>query len=88
MNKYMCIGRLGFDPDIISGGCRLKLAVDTFNGKEVKVVWLRVLVFGASGNNVLAHKKKGDRVLIEGRLDYTTGEKPELIVITDNVTFL
>lgn len=63
-------------------------SVDTFNGKENKAVWLKVLVFGASGNNVLQHKKKGDRILVEGRIDYTNTETPELVIITDNVTFL
>jgi len=86
MNKYMCIGRLGFDPDPIQGGCRIKLAVDTFDGKANKAVWITVLVFGASGSNVLNHKNKGDRILVDGRIDRNV--KNELIIVSDNITFL
>jgi len=86
MNKYLCIGRLGFDPDPITGGCKVKLAVDSFDGKVKKPVWITALIFGPSGQNVLSHKTKGDRVLIDGRLDKNA--QGELVVVSDNVEFL
>lgn len=86
MNKYICIGRIGYPPDEITGGCKITLAVDTFDGREKKAIWLKVLIFGASGQNVLKHKNKGDRILIEGRLDRNIND--ELIIVSDNVEFL
>ena len=86
MNKYICIGRLGFDPDPIQGGCKVRLAVDTFGGKTKKVVWITALIFGNSGSNVLSYKSKGDKILLEGRIDRNA--KDELVVVSDNVDFL
>lgn len=82
LNKVFLIGRLGNDPDGFDGGCRLRLAIDSGN----KVNWVRVLVFNSESETCLKHKKKGDRILIEGRLEESKNN--ELIVISNRITFL
>lgn len=86
MNKFIGLGLLGEDPEQINKGCKFSLATEFWNGKEKKTVWLKVFVFGKSGENCLHHLTKGRRVLVEGRVDIT--KMGNTVIITDDVTFL
>ena len=81
-HKISMIGRVGRDPEIktVKGGLHLSsfsLAIDIHGKtKDQKVtVWLKITVFDTVADFVREHVKKGDLVLVEGRLspDPATG---------------
>lgn len=88
LNKVMLIGNLGAEPEIRSttGGTRvatLSLATSRqWNSKEgerqEKTEWHRVVLWNnrSTGLADLAEKymKKGDRIYVEGRIEYRTWE--------------
>ena len=88
MNKVMLIGNLGAEPEVRSttGGTRvatLSLATSRqWNSKEgerqEKTEWHRVVLWNnrSTGLADLAEKymKKGDRIYVEGRIEYRTWE--------------
>jgi single-stranded DNA-binding protein len=86
MNKFICIGYLGSDPEVITNGCKLSLCIKTWDGKKDKNIWVKTFVFGTSASNCLSHLIKGRKVAIEGRLDYTVNGNT--VIVTDNVQFL
>ena len=91
LNKVMLIGNLGADPEVRStaGGTRvatLSLATsrqwnNQSGEREEKTEWHRVVLWNnrASGLADLAEKymKKGDRIYVEGRIEYRTWEDRE-----------
>lgn len=91
LNKVMLIGNLGADPEVRStnNGSRvanLSLATSRQwtgqNGeKQEKTEWHRVICWNNKGSQLadLAEKymKKGDKVYIEGRIEYRTWEDRE-----------
>ena len=91
LNKVMLIGNLGADPEVRSttGGARvatLSLATSrqwTGQGgeKQEKTEWHRVVCWNNKGAQLadLAEKymKKGDRIYVEGRVEYRTWEDRE-----------
>ena len=89
LNKVQLIGNLGADPEVRStnNGSRvatLSLATSrqwTGNGgeKQEKTDWHRVICWNNKGGSGLAdvcekYLKKGDKVYIEGRIEYRTWE--------------
>ena len=88
LNKVMLIGNLGADPEVRStnNGSRvatLSLATSrqwTAQGgeKQEKTEWHRVVLWNNKGGQLadLAEKymKKGDRIYVEGRIEYRTWE--------------
>lgn len=86
MNKFIGIGYLGSDPEVLESGCKLSLATEVWDGTKNRTIWLKVFVFGQSGKNCAEHLTKGRRILVEGRVDWT--KKGNSVIITDNVTFL
>lgn len=84
LNKIILIGRLGNQPDIINGGCKLRLAI---NGTNKGAIWVSVYVFGRESDSCLTYKKKGDKVLIEGKFALSTATD-KVIIIADIVTFM
>lgn len=86
LNKFIGIGYLGADPEPLNIGVKLSLATEVFDGRQKKTIWLKVFVFGKSAENCINHKKKGDRIAVEGRVDVSKTGKT--IIITDDVTFL
>ncbi len=84
LNKVMLIGNLGNDPEVRSttGGSRVatfSLATSrTWNNqggeKQEKTEWHRCVVWNAKGSGladvVEKYCKKGDRIYVEGRIDY------------------
>jgi single-strand DNA-binding protein len=91
LNKVMLIGNLGADPEVRSttNGSRvatLSLATSrqwTGQGgeKQEKTEWHRVICWNNKGAQLadLAEKymKKGDRIYVEGRIEYRTWEDRE-----------
>lgn len=86
MNKFIGIGCLGGNPEPLTGGCKFSIATEIFDGTQKRVIWIKVLAFGKSGENCFNYLEKGRKVAVEGRIDTThTGVT---CVISDDVTFL
>ena len=91
LNKAMLIGNLGADPEVRTtnnGGKVANLSLATSrqwtaqNGeKQEKTEWHRVICWNNKGFQLadLAEKymKKGDRIYVEGRIEYRTWEDRE-----------
>ncbi len=84
LNKVMLIGNVGSDPEIraTSSGNRVaKLSVatnrqwkDGSGRRQVKTEWHRLTVFGRLVDIVEQWVKKGDRLYVEGRIEYSESE--------------
>ena len=91
LNKVMLIGNLGADPEVRStntGSRVATLSVATSRqwtgqsgDKQEKTEWHRVICWNNKGSGLadIAEKflKKGDKVYIEGRIEYRTWEDRE-----------
>ncbi|HVM42061.1 MAG TPA: single-stranded DNA-binding protein [Gemmatimonadales bacterium] len=91
LNKVMLIGNLGADPEVrsTSNGARvatLSLATsrqwNTQAGeKQEKTEWHRCVVWNSRGSGLVdvveKYLKKGDRVYVEGRIEYRTWQDKE-----------
>ena len=85
LNKVMLIGNVGTDPEIRStqSGTRvakLSLATnrtwkDGSGQQKEKTEWHRLTIFGKLVDVVEQYVKKGDRLYVEGRIEYSTTEK-------------
>jgi single-strand DNA-binding protein len=98
MNQVQLVGRLGADPELRSGVCKLRLAtnerVKTDNGWESRPEWHSIVCFGHQAENVEKFCSKGSQVAILGRLSTSEWEDKEgnkrktTEVIARNVEFL
>ncbi len=91
LNKVMLIGNLGADPEVRStnnGGRVATLSLATgrqWTGpggeKQEKTEWHRVVCWNNKGSQLAdvaeRYLKKGDRVYVEGRVEYRTWEDRE-----------
>jgi single-strand DNA-binding protein len=92
LNKVMLIGNLGADPEVRStpnGGRVATISLATsrqWNNqageRQEKTEWHRVVLWNTKGGGQLAdiaerYLKKGDRVYVEGRIEYRTWEDRE-----------
>ena len=91
LNKVMLIGNLGADPEVrsTSGGTRVAtLSVATSRSwtnqsgeRQEKTEWHRVVLWNSKfrklADTAEKYLKKGDRVYIEGRIEYRTWEDRE-----------
>ena len=85
LNKVSLIGYIGSDPEIraTSSGTRvakLSLATnrkwkDSSGQEQEKTDWHRLTVFGKAVDIVEQWVKKGDRLYVEGRLEYSQTER-------------
>lgn len=85
INKVNLLGNLGSDPELkmtAGGNAVLKLSVATnevFTDKngapQERVEWHRVTVFGKQAEGLARFVRKGWRVFVEGRIEYSTYEK-------------
>jgi single-strand DNA-binding protein len=81
LNKVMLIGNVGNDPEIraTSAGSRVaKVSVatnrtfqDRAGQQQEKTEWHRLTFFGRLADIVEQYVKKGDRLYVEGRLEYS-----------------
>ena len=84
LNKVMLIGNVGSEPEIraTSGGARvakLSLATnrswsDRSGQQQEKTEWHRLTFFGRLVDIVEQYVKKGDRLYVEGRIEYSQTE--------------
>ena len=84
LNKVMLIGNVGNDPEIraTSSGARVaKLSVatnrswsDRSGQQQEKTEWHRLTFFGRLVDVVERWVKKGDRLYVEGRIEYSQTE--------------
>jgi single-strand DNA-binding protein len=84
LNKVMLIGNVGTDPDVrtTSSGtqvAKLSLATnrqwkDGSGQQKEKTEWHRLTVFGRLVEVVEKWVKKGDRLYVEGRIEYSESE--------------
>ena len=84
VNKVFLLGNVGQDPDVRStqSGTRvakLSLATnrtwkDSSGQQQEKTEWHRLTVFGKLADVVEQYVKKGDRLYVEGRIEYTETE--------------
>jgi single-strand DNA-binding protein len=84
LNKVMLIGNVGSDPEIRTTGggtkmAKVSLATNrTFNDRsgqrQEKTEWHRLTVWDRLADVVEQYVKKGDRIYVEGRLEYSTTE--------------
>ncbi len=84
LNKVMLIGNLGADPEIRStaGGARVAtLSIATsrqWNSqsgeRQEKTEWHRVVLWSGLADLADKYMKKGDRIYVEGRIEYRTWE--------------
>jgi single-strand DNA-binding protein len=84
LNKVMLIGNVGNDPEIraTSGGTRvakISLATnrswpDRSGQQQEKTEWHRLTFFGKVVDVVEQYVKKGDRLYVEGRIEYSQTE--------------
>ena len=85
LNKVMLIGNVGSDPEIratASGNRVGKLSLatnrqwkDGSGGQQEKTEWHRLTFFGRLVDIVEQWVKKGDRLYVEGRIEYSQTEK-------------
>ena len=104
LNKFLCIGRVGSDPEVkyLEGGgkfARLNIAIDEKykdrNG-EVKenTEWVSVSVWGKTSDFVENYVKRGSQVFVEGKLhnrkytDKSGFEKAVTEIVADNIQFV
>ena len=85
LNKVMLIGNVGSDPDVratSSGGQVAKVSLatsrqwkDGSGQQKEKTEWHRLTFFGRLVDIVDQWIKKGDRLYVEGRVEYSETEK-------------
>jgi len=85
LNKVMLIGNVGSDPDVratSSGGQVAKVSLatsrqwkDGSGQQKEKTEWHRLTFFGRLVDIVDQWVKKGDRLYVEGRVEYSETEK-------------
>lgn len=91
LNKVQLIGNLGKDPEVrsTSGGNRVatfSLATsrawnDASGNKQEKTEWHKCVAWNSKGSNladiVEKYMKKGDKVFVEGRIEYSQWQDKE-----------
>lgn len=76
VNKVILLGRLGQDPEILSGGAvRMSLATSErwtdASGQPVeKTQWHSLVAFGKTGEVMSRYLRKGSQVYVEGAIEY------------------
>ncbi len=98
-NRVMLAGNLVRDPELrfTSSGipvCSFSIAVNRVRSKDDAADFFNVSAWRELGETIATHKKKGDPILLEGRLQYRTWEAEDgtkrstVDVVADNVQFL
>jgi single-strand DNA-binding protein len=104
INRVVLVGRLTRDPELraLPSGtsvCNLRVACnstrkDSDGAFVERPNYFDVSVYGARGETVSSHIRRGERVGIDGRLDWREWETPEherrqaVSVVADTVQFL
>ena len=96
VNKIILVGNVGQDPDIQETGsgtkvAHLSLATNrrtTANGDEPKerTDWHRLTLWNRLAQFAQDYVSKGDRIYVEGRLEYDSYERDGVTIPTADVT--
>ncbi len=98
-NRVVLAGNLTRDPELrfTSGGipvCDFGLAVNRVRSKSEEVDFFDITAWRELGETIANYKKKGDPILVEGKLQFRTWEakdgskRNKVDVVADNVQFL
>ena len=98
-NRVILAGNLTRDPELrfTNDGvpvCGFGLAVNRVRSKSEEVDFFDISAWRELGETIANYKKKGDPILVEGRLQYRTWEaqdgskRSKVDVVADNVQFL
>ena len=98
-NRVILAGNLTRDPELrfTNDGvpvCNFGLAVNRVRSKSEEVDFFDISAWRELGETVANYKKKGDPILVEGRLQYRTWEaqdgskRSKVDVTADNIQFL
>ena len=98
-NRVVLAGNLTRDPELrfTNAGipvCSFGLAVNRVRSRSEEVDFFDVSAWRELGQTIADYKKKGDPILVEGRLQYRTWEaqdgskRSKVDVVADNVQFL
>ena len=101
-NRVILAGNLTRDPELrfveIDGDgvpvCSFGLAVNRVRSRNEEVDFFDISAWRELGETIATYKKKGDPILVEGRLQYRTWEaqdgskRSKVDVVADNVQFL
>ena len=98
-NRVILAGNLTRDPELrfTNGGipvCGFGLAVNRVRSKSEEVDFFDVSAWRELGETIANYKKKGDPILVEGRLQFRSWEaqdgskRNKVDVVADNVQFL
>ncbi|HEV2093267.1 MAG TPA: single-stranded DNA-binding protein [Rubrobacter sp.] len=98
-NRVILAGNLTRDPELrfTNDGvpvCSFGLAVNRVRSKSEEVDFFDISAWRELGETIANYKKKGDPILVEGRLQYRTWEaqdgskRSKVDVTADNVQFL
>ncbi len=84
LNKVMLIGNVGSDPEIRSTGSGLRIGKvslatnrtfqDRSGQQQERTEWHRLTFFGKLAEIVEQYVTKGDRLYVEGRIEYSQSE--------------
>lgn len=96
MNKTILMGRLGHDPEMKALGgdntvTNFSVATSRkyFSKKENKQAedtqWHKCSAFGKTGDNIAKYLKKGDPILLEGRIEYRQYDKDGVTMWATNI---
>ncbi len=95
VNKVILIGNVGRDPDIHETQGRQKVAHFSLatnqrirrgqNDMEERTDWHRITVWNRTAQFVEDYVRKGDRVYVEGRLEYDSYERDGVTIPTADV---
>jgi single-strand DNA-binding protein len=91
-NKIIVVGKLGKDPEVKTGSkgnfTVFSLATDSYAGKDdtgkgkYNTTWFDVTTFRQTGEFIAGHAKKGDTLLVEGKISTRVYEGKAYLQIT------
>ncbi len=98
-NRVVLAGNLTRDPELrfTNNGipvCGFGIAVNRVRSKSEEVDFFDITAWRELGETIANYKKKGDPILIEGKLQYRTWEaqdgskRSKVDVVADNIQFL
>jgi single-strand DNA-binding protein len=98
-NRTILAGNVTRDPELrfTNSGvavCNFGLAINRVRSKDEEVDFFDISAWRELGETIANYKKKGDPILVEGRLQYRTWEAQDgskhskIEVVADNVQFL
>jgi single-strand DNA-binding protein len=101
INSVVVVGRVVEKPVIKYGASgtavsTIRIANNVYMGagKDEKVNWLKVTVFGKTAENCEKYLDKGNQIIVEGRLDWSSWEnkdgqkRSEVKIVANRVQFI